>query len=57
MQSAESTQLPAQAYDHAFDLAASFADLGMNVEVLVQARCYILMGHLVCTRLLVKPDT
>ncbi|KAK9844103.1 hypothetical protein WJX81_004529 [Elliptochloris bilobata] len=26
----------AQAYDHAYDLAASFADLGMNVEVLVQ---------------------
>lgn len=30
--------MAAQAYDHAYDLAASFAELGMNVEVLVQVR-------------------
>jgi len=27
-----------QAYEHAYDLAASFGELSMNVEVLVQAR-------------------
>ena len=47
----------AQAYDHAFDLAASFADLGMNVEVLVQARCRPFAVGLNARACSINPDT
>ena len=46
----------AQAYDHGFDLAASFADLGMNVEVLVQARCRPFSVELNACACSINPD-